>query len=134
MFGAVDLTRAQVGAQQLIFAEDVERQEAVVVVVAMEEAVLLIATHGDVSGIEIQDDALRWSLVRGNELINQELMHRPCGLPVAPLLETVQRGYAGESAVAFNRRLQRHITAQMLMVEQIPVAKAESIDSLAQQA
>ena len=41
MLGSVDLGRAQVGHEQLLAAEHVQRQEAVVVVIAEEEAAFL---------------------------------------------------------------------------------------------
>ena len=116
MFDAVDLARTQVGAEQMTAAEDIERQEAIVVVVAMEETPLLIAVHGDVGGVEIQNDALRRPLVRGDELLDKYLMDSPGGFPVGPLLEAVLRGYAGEPTVTLHRHLQRNIIAQMLMI------------------
>ena len=59
MLGGVDLAGPQVGRQQLVAAEDVQRQEAVVVVVAVEEAPLLVAVHGVVGGVEVEDQVLR---------------------------------------------------------------------------
>ena len=51
----VDVAGPQVGHQQLVAAEDVQRQEAVMIVVAVEEAALLVAVDGVVGGVEVED-------------------------------------------------------------------------------
>ena len=59
MLGHVDLCRPQLGDQEVAAAEDVQRLEAVVVVVTMEEALLLVAVHGVVGGVEVEEQLLR---------------------------------------------------------------------------
>lgn len=54
--GAVDVGRAQLGRQQVPPAEDIERQVAVIVVVAVEEAALLVPMQGVVGGVQVEDD------------------------------------------------------------------------------
>ncbi len=61
--GGVDLGRPQVRGQQLIPAEDVQRQVAVVAIVAVEEAAFLHAVQPGVGGIEVQDQFRRRRLV-----------------------------------------------------------------------
>ena len=55
------------GPQQMIAAEDVQRQVAVVAVVAVEEAPLLVAVERVVGGVEIQHDLLRRLVMRVQE-------------------------------------------------------------------
>ena len=57
----------QVRRQQMPAAEDVERQIAVAVVVAVKEAAFLMAVHGIIGGIQIQDDPRRRPWVRLQE-------------------------------------------------------------------
>jgi len=42
MLGPIDLGEPQIGGQQLIPAEDVQRQKAIVIVVAVKEAAFLL--------------------------------------------------------------------------------------------
>ena len=54
------LAAAQLGCQQVLAAEDVERQVAVAIVIAVKEPAFLMAVQRVVGGIEIEDDLLRW--------------------------------------------------------------------------
>ena len=49
----------QIGDQQLLATEDIQRQEAVVVVVAVEEAAFLVAVDRVVGGVEVEDQFFR---------------------------------------------------------------------------
>jgi hypothetical protein len=44
-------------------AEDVQRQKTVVIVVTVEEAALLLATHRAVGGIEVENQAFRGTTI-----------------------------------------------------------------------
>ncbi len=59
VFGRVDVAAAQIRHQQLVAAEDVQRQEAVAIVVAVEEPALLLPVHRSVRRIEVQDQVRR---------------------------------------------------------------------------
>ena len=86
-------------------AEDVKRQVAVTVVVAVEVPALLLAVHGIVGSIEINDDA-RWRPVVGveEEIDNQPLdclrvmveLVVPVTADLARMLEPIERRLAGE--------------------------------------
>ena len=69
MPGRIDIARAQVTDQQVATAEDIERQIAVVIVVAMEEAIFLVTVQGRVGGIEVQDQPFGCLIVSGHKLI-----------------------------------------------------------------
>ena len=73
---SIDVGRTESGAQQVLAAEDVERQVTIVAVVAVEETRLLIAVQPIVSGVQVQDD-LVWRLVVGlQEDIEEHLVYR----------------------------------------------------------
>ncbi len=63
------LRRTQISCQQLFAAEDVERQETVVVVVAAEVATVLIAVDNVVGRIEIENQFGRRFFERSDELL-----------------------------------------------------------------
>lgn len=74
--GRVDVGGPQLGAQKVIAAEDVERQVAVVAVVAVEEPPLLVAVQGIVRGIQIQHDLFGRSGVRAHEQLDEQRLDR----------------------------------------------------------
>ena len=55
----VDVGRAQFGRQQMPAAEHIERQIAVIVVIAVKEALFLVPVQRVVGGVEIKDDLRR---------------------------------------------------------------------------
>ncbi len=55
--GGVGVAGARDGGQGVVAAEDVQGQEAVVVVVAVEEAALLAAVDLDVGAVDVEDEA-----------------------------------------------------------------------------
>src|SRR3984893_3393309 len=55
----VDVGRAQFGRQQMPAAEHIERQIAIIVVIAMKEALFLVPVQRVVGGVEIKDDLRR---------------------------------------------------------------------------
>jgi hypothetical protein len=60
---SIDVRRPQLRRQQVITAEDVQRQLAVAVVVTVEEPPLLMPVQRIVSGVEIENDLLGRRLV-----------------------------------------------------------------------
>ena len=72
----VDVGTAQLGRQQMPAAEDVERQIAVAVVIAVEEAPFLMAVQRVVGGVEIEDDLLRRAAVRLQKQIDEQRLDR----------------------------------------------------------
>ena len=129
---AVDATGPQVGAQQLLAAEHVQRQVAVAVVVAVEEAALLLAVQRVVGGVEVQHQLFGRGLEAGDELLDQHLVQAPRGGPVGPLLQPAQRGRTGDLAVHAYGRLHGHVAAQRAVVVQILPAQRQAIHALAQ--
>ena len=68
--------RPQPRAQQLIAGEDVQRQVTVAVVVAVEEALRLMAVERDVGRIQIKHDLFRRRSVRLQIEIDQQPVDR----------------------------------------------------------
>lgn len=127
MLGRVDLARAQVADQQLIAAEDVQRQKAVMIVVAMELTALLLAVDRIVGGVEVQHQPLRCPRKGGDELLDEHRVQAPGRRPVGTVLPTAQRRGAGQQRVAFDRRLERQVVAQCLMVIEVLVAQRQAV-------
>src|SRR4051794_41590303 len=73
---AVDVGAPQLGAEEMPAAEDVERQVAVAVVVAMEEAALLMPVQWVIGGVEVEDDLPRRCAVRLQEQPHEEILNR----------------------------------------------------------
>jgi len=63
---------SELGCKQMATAEDVQRQIAVAVVIALEVPALLLAVDGIVGRIEVDDDADRWLTMRVQEQIDEQ--------------------------------------------------------------
>jgi len=83
---AIHAAGTQVGAQQLLAAEKVQRQVAVSVIGAVKEAALLLAVQRVVGGVKVQKQLLRCLLQAGDELVDQHLAQSPGGSLVGPVL------------------------------------------------
>ena len=104
--GAVDVGGSELGEQEVAAAEDIERQEAAVLVIAVEEGVLLASVGLHVGGVDIEDEACRRRRVAGVEKQGDEqvgefleiggdpMVSALAGVP--GVLDAVQRGLAGE--------------------------------------
>ena len=87
----IALGRTQVGHQQLLAAKHVQRQEAVVVVVTAEVPPLLLAIHRVVGGVEVQDQLVRRSGKRRDELLDQDAVQFDRRRTIGARLEPAQR-------------------------------------------
>ena len=70
--GCVDVRSPQLGRQQVPAAEDVERQMAEAVVIAVEEPSFLMAGQRIVGSIEVERDLCRWLAMGVEEKINEQ--------------------------------------------------------------
>ena len=98
--------RPQPSAQQLVAGEDIQRQIAVAVVVAVEEALRLMAVKRDIGGVQIEHDLARRRGVRLNEKIRQQPIQGLGGVSdlviaggLAGQFQPVQRALAGQSLI-----------------------------------
>ncbi len=146
--GRIDARRPQLGGQQVAPAEDVERQIAVAVVVAVEEPSFLLAVHRIVGRIEVEDDLVRRLIVRLQEQLHEQLLDRDrivADLVIArrlqpAQLEPVQRRFAGNRRTVFAPRLElacqhghHRIVAQLVVVVDILIAECDAEHPLADQ-
>ena len=74
--GRIVVGFSQPRAQNVIAAEDVQRQIAIVVVVAVKEAPFLFAVQRQVGGVHVQHDLSGRLLVRLDEHLHQQFIHR----------------------------------------------------------
>src|SRR5699024_988025 len=82
----IPVGRTQVADQQLITTEYEQRQEDIVVVVAVEVPPELLAVYPIVGGIEVEiERLLGWPPKRADELLNHLLVYRDRPVPVGLL-------------------------------------------------
>lgn len=134
VLGRVDVARPQVGDERLAAAEDVERQEAVMTVVTVEETAFLLAVRGVVGGVEVQRDLRRRLVVAVEELVDQNLLQANQRTSRDAVLQSAERRRTGERSVfpglLFGRDLQRRIETQLLMIVPVFVAGRDGQDPL----
>ena len=145
----VDVRPPQLRRQQMVAAEDVERQVAVAAIVAVEEPPLLVAVQRVVGGIEVEHDLLGRRGVRVEEQLDEQPLDRgrvmadlvvAGGRPGRRVLEPVERRLAGQRrAVGATRaelagdRRQHRVVAQGVVVDQVLVAQRQGEHALADQ-
>jgi site-specific DNA recombinase len=149
---------AQARHEQVATAEEVQRQVAVLAVVAVEEAPLLVAVHRIVRGVGVDDDSPRGRIVRLQHQLDKESVDRTrvgrhlLVLAVAlrilrAQLHAVERALACQrlAAVALpptrgTRRIgladdggEQRVAPQFVVVEEVLVAEHEPEDALRDQ-
>jgi len=90
MFGRIDFAGSEITDEELVATEDVQGQEAVVIVVAVEEAAFLMTVNFVVSGIEVQDEFLGWCFEGSDELLDEHLVDGPCTPAVGTVFPTAK--------------------------------------------
>ncbi len=145
----VDVRRPKLRQKQLPAAENVKRQIAVALVIAMEEPAFLIAVDRIVGGVEVEDDALRRGCLAFEKEADKQPLH---GLLVQTefaitvifrpwrVFEPVQRRLASQRRAVGSLRFQlsRHkpqhrIVAQIIVIVKILVAKRNAMNALGEQ-
>ena len=137
----VDVGAAELGREQVPAAEHVQRQIAVAVIVAVEEAALLVAVQRIIGGVEIEDDPLGRRLVRLEEQRDEQGLD---GSPIMPdlmitrgagwrMLEPVQRAFAGQRGAGLapggelaGKGRQDRIVPQLIVIDQVFVAERDA--------
>jgi hypothetical protein len=134
VFAGVDLAGPEIGCDEFIAAKDIHRQEAVVIVIAMEKPLFLMAVGGVVGCIEIEREMFRWLGMGGNELIDQDRGEAHECFALDAILQAAERGRRSERDFLVGKlprgRLQRGIAAKGLMVVEILVAQGDRDDPL----
>lgn len=111
MPGAIDVAGAKIAEQELISAEDIERQKAVVVIVTMKEAFLLVAMNRIIGGIKVEDQFIGRRIKRLDELLDHHLMDRHCALSGDRILHPTVCRITGQPSLMMDGRLNCTITA-----------------------
>jgi len=128
---------SQVRDPQLRAAEDVERGEAVAVVVAVEEAAFLVAVDGIAGGVEVEREAFGRSVEGGDELADEGGGESDRGRAVDAALQPAQRRRRGErrrvvGSGVVGGGLRERIVAEVLVVVEVFVAAGDAEDPLGQ--
>ena len=96
----------------------------------MEEAAFLLPMHPVIRAVKIQNQFWGCLLKGGDELINHDFLHQPGHLTVGPVLPPAECGAAGQGFVPFGRTLPSQILSQMVVIVQILITQAQTIDAL----
>ena len=147
---ARDIRAPLAGQQQVPAAEHIERQVAVLVVIAVEEPAFLLPVERDVGVIQIQHDLTRRTLMRFKEQIDQQRIDLcPVAIDLVVLrrmaprrvLQTIERALASQRlAVGPQHRAQlarqhreRRVLAQLIVIVEVLVAERQTEDALSDQ-
>ena len=141
--GGIIGRRSKLRRQQMPAAEDVQRQIAVAIVVAVEVPTFLLAVERIVGGIEVDDNAHRRLAMSFQEQIDEQpldgraiVIELVVTVPadLRGMLQPVERRLAGERpARLVDDGGERRIEAQNVVVDEVLVAEREAEDALAQQ-
>ena len=144
----VDVGAAQLGRQQMPAAEDIERQIAVAVIVAVEEAPFLVAMDRIIRGVQIEDDPVGSGCMRFHEQIDKQRFDRRrivADLVIARRLglrqfQPVQRRLAGHRRAIRPPRPQlpshdrkQRVMPQMVMIVEVFIAQRHAVEPLPDQ-
>ena len=97
MMGWITVAAAQVADQQMPATEDVQRQEAIVIVITVEEAPFLVTVQRGIRSVEVQYQSAGRLVMGFDKLVEQNLVNGNGTLAVSAVLQTAQRGRAGQS-------------------------------------
>ena len=115
VLGRVDVGRTKVSTQEAMPAENVQRKEAIVVVVSVEESIDLVAVNRIIGGVEVEGQFFRRLLVRGDEDFDEDLGDVRQRLPRDAVLQTTQRRRRSQRLIgidaAFGHQLHQRIVA-----------------------
>lgn len=133
---AVDARRSKLGGEQVTTAEDVERQVAIAVVIALEVAAFLKPEQSIIGRVEPEHDADRRFLVRVHEHIDEQPLDgssvvvelvMPVATDLARMLQPIEHRLAREPILGpIERGHQRRIKAQHVVVDQVLVAQPQA--------
>ncbi len=144
----VTIRPPQLCRQEMVAAENVERQIAVAIVVTVEEPPLLTPVQRVVSGVQIKHQTRRRLLMGVEKLIDEQRLNRAGVVADAAIamralgrvLQTVQRRFAGQRRTVpttplkpAKRHTQRRIVAQLVVIQQVLVAQRNGKHALAHQ-
>jgi hypothetical protein len=136
----VDVGAAELGREQVPTAKHIQRQVAVAVIVAVEEAAFLVAMQRVIGSVEIEDDLARRSPVGVEEEIDEQALDGAAvvaDLVVARwspgcVLEPVERALPGQRRAILTpgdelagKGRQHRVMTQLIMVDEILVSQRD---------
>lgn len=68
--------------------------------------------HRIIRGIEVEDQLIGWLIIRGNELLEQQLVVIDGDPAINPVVQTTKRRLTAQHLFAFDRALQGRIDTQ----------------------
>ena len=116
VFGVVDFAGAQIADQKLLAAENIERQKAVVVVIAVEKAAFLAAVDDIVGGVEIEHPLLGRLFVGGDKGVDHGFVHPPDITTSGAVFQAAEGRGAGQLFAPVQGGLQGGVEPQILVV------------------
>ena len=130
--------------KNLFSAENVERQIAIVVVVAVEEASFLSTVQRQIGGVHVQDDLRRSASVRLDEHLHQKFIQPsfPESDLLVPVLRAcsqfhpIQRALARQRLVQFLppcQNAEHRVVPQLVVIVEIFVSQRQTVDPLRDQ-
>ena len=130
--GTVLISRAQPRTQQLLAAEDIQREVAVMPVIAVEETPFLMSMQRIIRRIHIQNDLRRCRIMGLQKKINQQLIHR-LRMRHNLLVAARRSGIPWCQLQAVQRALARQGTALVLITASTPACRISHIAKQRQQ-
>jgi len=92
----IAVAAAQIADQQMATTEDIQRQEAIMIVITVKEAAFLIAMQWCVRGIKVQDQSTGRLVVGFDKLLEQQLVDGDSGLATGAVFQAAQGRRAGQ--------------------------------------
>jgi len=133
MPGPVDAGGPQQAGEHRLAAEHIQRQVAVVIVVAVELRAFLIAVQWHIGGIDVEDQFARHLPLRGDELLDQHLVQGHDIGPCRARFQPREGRRAGQFLDFAHRRLHQRIMAQYVVIVQVLIAAAQPVQPLGNQ-
>jgi len=99
----------------------------------VELALFLAAVQRHVRGVDVEHEFFRRRLMAGDELINQHAVQRNGLRPRGARLQATQRGRTGECIDPAHGSLHQQIRAQHVVVIEVFIATAQTVDALCHQ-
>ena len=136
MPGRIDVGRTQISTQQMIAGKDIQGEEAILVVKAVEEAADLIAVNRIIGGVEVKNQFLGRRRLRSDEDLDQDAGDVEEGAAPHAVLQPAESRRRGQRLLridaAFGDELHERIIAQALMIVTIFVTQSDGEDALAE--
>src|SRR4030042_975358 len=121
--GRINIRRPKIRHQQLTGTEHVQRQEAVMIVIAVKETLHLIAMHRIVGRVKVQNQLFRRCNMRTDECLDKHLGNSGQCLAVNAVFQTAQGRRRGQRQVpfdaAFREYLEQRVFSKALMVVKV---------------